>query len=141
MELTLTLAKPRRRKEKAEGEASIEFRAHALAIPRLSRQMALAIGLQQLVASGASRDYADLARLGYVSRARMSQIMNLLNLAPDIQEEILDLRAEDYDVRRMSERHLRPLAAMVEWGRQRQWWSVWKGQHGRKRNFEQRPNR
>jgi hypothetical protein len=35
------------------------------------------------------RDFADLARLGYVTRARITQIMNMLNLAPDIQEEIL----------------------------------------------------
>ena len=37
------------------------------------------------------KDYAELARPGRVSRARMTQIMNLLMLAPDIQEEILFL--------------------------------------------------
>jgi hypothetical protein len=36
-------------------------------------------------------DYADLARLGHVTRARVTQIMNLLNLAPDIQEELVFL--------------------------------------------------
>lgn len=35
------------------------------------------------------RDYAELARLGYVTRARLTQIMNLLLLATDIQEAIL----------------------------------------------------
>ncbi len=35
------------------------------------------------------RDYADLARLGYVTRARLTQIMNLLLLAPDIQDALL----------------------------------------------------
>ncbi|WP_339748247.1 hypothetical protein [uncultured Rubinisphaera sp.] len=35
--------------------------------------------------------YAEPARLVYVSRARMTQIMNLLNLAPEIQEAILFL--------------------------------------------------
>ena len=35
------------------------------------------------------RDYADVARLGYVTRARVTQIMNLALLAPDIQEELL----------------------------------------------------
>lgn len=33
-------------------------------------------------------DYAELARIGRVSRARVSQIMDLLNLAPNIQEEL-----------------------------------------------------
>ena len=37
------------------------------------------------------RDYAELARLGRVTRARMTQIMKLLDLAPDIQEQILFL--------------------------------------------------
>jgi hypothetical protein len=37
------------------------------------------------------KDYSQLARLGHVSRAQITQIMNLLLLAPDIQEEILFL--------------------------------------------------
>ena len=51
----------------------------------------LAIKFQDMVGRGEVRDYADLARLGYVTRARMTQLMNLLNLAPDIQEDILFL--------------------------------------------------
>ena len=53
--------------------------------------MALAIKLQNMVDCGEVRDYADLARLGYVTRARLTQIMNLLLLAPDIQEHLLSL--------------------------------------------------
>lgn len=34
---------------------------------------------------------AELARLGRVSRARITQIMDLLMLAPEIQEEVLYL--------------------------------------------------
>ena len=44
-----------------------------------------------LAASGVVADYATLAELAHVSRARMSQIMNLLMLAPDIQETLLFL--------------------------------------------------
>jgi hypothetical protein len=44
-----------------------------------------------LIRNEVVRDYADLARLGHVSRARVSQIMDLLLLAPGIQEEILGL--------------------------------------------------
>jgi hypothetical protein len=58
-------------------------------IPRVTRLMALAIKLQDMVDRGEVLDYADLARLGLVTRARLTQIMNLLLLAPDIQEQIL----------------------------------------------------
>ncbi len=51
--------------------------------------MALAIKFQDMADCGEVRDYADLARLGYVTRARLTQIMNLLLLAPDIQEAII----------------------------------------------------
>ena len=61
-------------------------------IPRIARLMALAIKFQDMVDRGEVRDYADLARLGYVSRARLTQIMNLLLLAPDIQRCRLSVR-------------------------------------------------
>ncbi len=58
-------------------------------VPRLSQLMALAIHMDDLIRRGEVADYADLARLAHVSRARITQIMNLLLLAPDIQEAIL----------------------------------------------------
>lgn len=54
-------------------------------VPRVARLMALAIRFDDLIRSGAITDQADLARLGHVSRARVTQIMNLLHLAPAIQ--------------------------------------------------------
>jgi hypothetical protein len=51
--------------------------------------MAHAIKFQDMIDRGEVRDYADLARLGYVSRARITQIMSLLNLSPKIQETLL----------------------------------------------------
>ncbi|MFT3883624.1 MAG: hypothetical protein QM703_28745 [Gemmatales bacterium] len=60
-------------------------------IPCISRLMALAHHLERLLVTGMVKDYAELARLGQVSRARITQIMNLLLLAPDIYEEILFL--------------------------------------------------
>lgn len=56
-------------------------------IPRASRLMALALHFESLRLCGLVTDYADMARLGDVTRARMTQIMSLINLAPDIQEE------------------------------------------------------
>jgi len=53
--------------------------------------MALAIKFDGYVRDGLVTDYAELARLGHVSRARVSQIMDLDLLAPDTQEAILKL--------------------------------------------------
>ena len=54
-------------------------------VPRISRLMALAVRLEGLVRAGRVKDYAELARLGGVSRARVTQVLNLRNLAPSIQ--------------------------------------------------------
>ena len=54
--------------------------------------MALAIRFGDLMRSGEVTSYAELARLGRVTRARMTQVMSLLSLGPNIQEEILFLR-------------------------------------------------
>jgi hypothetical protein len=68
-------------------------------------------------------DYAELARLGHVTRARISQIMNLLNLAPDIQETILFLSRVESGRDLVTERELRPLAALPDWRKQRKLWT------------------
>src|SRR6516164_9540779 len=60
-------------------------------VPRIARLMALALRFEDLVRTGKIHSYAELARLGHVTRARMTQIMNLRLLAADIQEEILFL--------------------------------------------------
>jgi hypothetical protein len=91
-------------------------------VPRVSRLVALAIRLQDLVGAGAVASYADAARLGHVTRARVSQIASLLNLAPDIQEEVLFLPATTGGRDPISERHLRPIAAVSDWTRQRRLW-------------------
>lgn len=91
-------------------------------IPRVTRLMALAIKFDGMIARGEVRDYADIARLGYVSRARITQIMNLTNLATDIQEEILFLprRVKGHDPIR--EQNLRPIAQEMNWRDQRKLW-------------------
>jgi len=92
-------------------------------VPRVSRLMALAVRFDRLLHEGAIRDYADLARLGGVTRARLTQIMNLTLLAPDIQEELLFLprttRGRDLVVERM----VRPIAAIPDWRKQRKLWA------------------
>ena len=83
-------------------------------IPRIARLMALAIKFQDMVHRGQVRDYADLARLGYVSRARLTQIMNLLLLAPDLQESLLALVDAVEQRARLSERSLRKIGSPQE---------------------------
>jgi hypothetical protein len=85
------------------------------AIPRIARLMALAIRFEGLVKEGTVRDYADLARRGHVTRARMTQIMKLLHLAPDIQEQILFLPP----IEGLNERNLRPVVRQLDWDEQR----------------------
>lgn len=91
-------------------------------VPRIARLMALALRFQRLIEDGEVRDYAELARLGHVTRARMTQIMNLLNLAPDIQEEVLFLPPVDSGRDPIRELQLRPIAATPDWRKQRQIW-------------------
>ncbi len=56
-------------------------------VPHNSKLMALAIRFEYLIKTGQVTGYAELARLGHVTRARITQIMNLTLQAPDIQEE------------------------------------------------------
>jgi hypothetical protein len=84
--------------------------------------MALAIRFEQLIRDGVVADYAELARLGHVTRARLSQIMNLLSLAPDTQESILFLPRTISGPDPIRERDLRPIAKVLEWGKQRPLW-------------------
>src|SRR5271165_5295820 len=75
-------------REEAQPEAATVTQAR---VPRLTRLMALAMRFDYLLQTGQIRDQAELARLGQVTRARVSQILGLVHLAPDIQEEILFL--------------------------------------------------
>lgn len=91
-------------------------------VPRVSRLMALAIRFDQLIRDGVVADQAELARVGYVSRARLTQIMNLLCLAPDLQEAVLWLAPPDQGRDAVTEKQLRPIAATADWRRQRRMW-------------------
>ena len=92
-------------------------------VPRVARLMALAIRFDQLIRDGVVADQAELARLGRVSRARLTQIMNLLQLAPDIQEQIIFLPKCQSGRSPLTERQLRPIAAAIDWHKQRKLWT------------------
>jgi len=84
--------------------------------------MALALRLDGLVRTGQVRNYTELAALGHVTRARICQILNLLQLAPDLQEALLflplTLRGRDPIILA----DLMPIAAAFDWRKQRRLW-------------------
>lgn len=92
-------------------------------VPRVTRLMALAIRFDRLIRDGEIADYAELARLGHVTRARITQIMNLLMLAPDIQEEILFLPRVEQGHDPIHLRQLQAIALIPDWRKQRRLWA------------------
>lgn len=93
-------------------------------VPRVARLMALAGKFEGLLRDGIVTDYADLARLGHVTRARITQIMNLLHLAPDLQEQLLFLPRVERGRDPIVLRDLQPIAAQPDWRIQRKLWST-----------------
>jgi hypothetical protein len=109
-EVTYTFAfGGKRRKGHGSGERT------STPISRIARLMALAIRFEGLVREQTVRDYAELARRGHVTRARMTQIIKLLDLAPDIQEQILFLPP----IEGLNERNLRSIVSQIDWNKQR----------------------
>ena len=97
-------------------------------LPRITRLLALAVRFEGLLQDGTVRDYADLARLGGVSRARITQIMSLRKLAPVIQERILGLPAVSSPAAEgVNERLLRGVAQRCDWREQMRMWEELEG--------------
>jgi hypothetical protein len=92
-------------------------------VPRVARLMALAIRMEDLIRAGGIADYSELAQLGRVSRARITQIMNLLGLAPDIQEQILFLSPTSRGCDPVRLAQLQPIARALNWDQQRRLWA------------------
>jgi|HubBroStandDraft_4_1064222.scaffolds.fasta_scaffold130950_2 hypothetical protein len=93
-------------------------------VPRIAKLLALAIKLDRLVRDGVVEDFADLARLAHVTRARMSQVMCLVHLAPDIQGEILFWPRVQRGKDPVVLRDLLPITRQFEWSRQRRLWNA-----------------
>ena len=91
-------------------------------VPRVARLMALALRLDELVRTGQIGSYRELALLGQVTRARVSQIMSLLGLAPDLQEALLFLPPTRRGRDPIILADLMPIAAAFDWRKQRRLW-------------------
>ncbi len=92
--------------------------------PRISRLMALAIQYDAMLRSGEVADLGEIARRGHVSQPRVSQILSLNLLAPDIQEELLHLPLIEKGRDPIHEKSLRQIASTVDWEEQRGQWAV-----------------
>ena len=85
--------------------------------PRPLLLLLVAYQVEGLLKEGRAKNQAELAKLLGVSRARVTQVMRFLLLAPDVQEALLHTEGE-----RLTERQLRPLLAEPDWSRQRRLW-------------------
>lgn len=99
-------------------------------IPRISKFMALAIRFEGLIRDGVVQDYVSIARLGHVTRTRITQIMNLRLLDPQIQEEILLLPRVERGTSRIHMRLVLPIAQTPDWAKQRRMWTTLKNKVG-----------
>jgi hypothetical protein len=92
-------------------------------IARVARILAQAHHFQNLLDTGVVRTQMELAALTKLTTARITQIMNLLVLAPDIQEEILFMPPVTKGPAPVTERDLRPLLKTLVWSEQREVWA------------------
>ena len=93
-------------------------------LPRITRYMALAIYYEDLIRKGHVYDYAEIATLGHVTRARVTQIMNLRLLAPDIQEELITLDRVNEGRDSLSLRQFQTIASDNDFRSQRKQWKA-----------------
>jgi hypothetical protein len=111
---------PRMHPRTATTEVIVPPQASSGRAPRVTCLLALAHRFEELVRSGDMRNYAEIARLGHVSRARISQILKLLTLAPSIQEHLLFLPSRIAAYEPIHERDLRKVMREPRWDRQRE---------------------
>ena len=93
-------------------------------IPHITKLLARAHYYQKLVDDGTVKDYAEIARLTGTSRARITQIMSLTLLAPEIQQEILFLPPGKPLPQHVKERNLRKISKTLIWEEQKAIWII-----------------
>jgi hypothetical protein len=86
--------------------------------------MALTIRCERLIQDSTVADQSELARFGQITTARMTQNMSLLNLAPDLQEQILLLPRTERGRDAVKETYIRPIATTLDWRKQRRMWAT-----------------
>ena len=122
IEVPVTFARLGRGSQPTLDSGGAATRLPAGRVPRVARLMALALRLEELVRSGQVANYSALAELGHVTRARICQIMTLLQLAPDLQEALLFLPPTVRGRDPILLADLQPIAAAFDWRKQRRLW-------------------
>ncbi len=110
------------------GPSGIAMRPSAGRLPRITQVLALAIHFEAMIQRGEAKDYSDLARLSCLCRERVSQIVRLNYLAPDIQIELLYLPPTPTGRYPVSETAVRKIANLLSWQEQRDHWTKLKRQ-------------
>lgn len=119
VETTIHFKKRGRGKQKVAVLGPVKAERSQGRVPRISKLMALAIRFDDLIRTGQVSTYAELARLGQVTPARVTQIMNLNLLAPAIQEELLFLPRVENGKEEVSVKGLQKVATNPLWKSQR----------------------
>ena len=83
-------------------------------VPKMTRMLILGYHFERLVRDGKVKNYAEIARLTGLSRARVTQIVNLTLLTPRVQDEILSAGDRNGDPHPL-ERRLRRLPDKPSW--------------------------
>ena len=97
--------------------------APTVSVPRVVRLLALAHKIDSMIRDGELDDLAEAARRLNLTRARVTQITNLLLLAPEIQEAVLNLELVTNGRDPVTERNLRKVLVEIEWAAQL---AIWK---------------
>ncbi len=88
---------------------------------RVALLLALAATIDLAIDNSRLASQREAARCLGLSPARITQLLAMLQLAPDLQEQILLLEAVD-GLEPITERQLRPLTRVLDWSEQRAMW-------------------
>lgn len=89
--------------------------------PLLRQNLVLAYQIQELIEREKAKKMGQVGQWLHTTHARISQLMNLLFLAPDIQEEILF--SDEGKVLQLTEHKIRKIPMEVSWAKQREMWN------------------
>ena len=110
---TVRVKFPAKRAHARTEAATAPREARKPTVSRTARMLALAHQVERLVEAGElTGGYADAARALGLTRARLTQVMHLLLLAPEAQEQILLGRLD------WTERRLRQVVREASWRQQ-----------------------
>ncbi len=135
VEVRCSLKRPARQRSQTADPAPtalpiVDALALRAMLPRITHTVARALMFEHAIANGEAADFADLARLTATTRERVSQVMKMMRLAPDIQEEILRLPPVRRPQRAITVPEVEAIAEEVLWDDQRESWRKLKQQHG-----------